>query len=1461
MDKYPRKLTFVIGIFVSGFFSGCSGNPLSVPLAPSDLQAVAASASQIALTWIDNSDSEDGFEIERKTGAEDAYRQVAIVKANETNYVDDGLIPATTYFYRVRAAGAGGISEYSNEATATTLASEAVDATPPQTSFGLGPLSLSNSTDARFGFTADEAGATFECRLDAGSWEVCASPEVYLGLSEGSHTFEVRARDTAGNIEETTASYTWTIDSLPPRTTITSAPSSLSNSTDARFEFTADEAGATFEYRLDAGSWEVCVSPEVYLGLSEGEHIFQARATDPAGNVEAMPPSYFWVIDTVPPITTLGSGPLSLSNSTDARFEFTADEAGVTFACRLDAGSWEVCASPRAYAGLSEGNHAFEVRAEDPAGNLEIDPPGYSWTIDVTLPIQTGWNPAPGGLLGTKSPEITFSLNEKGDCRWSLSDQAYGSMSGDCTGDGTTSIVCPTTGLSEGAEVVYIACRDLVGNADTGDSNRHLDYTVSGPPFQSGWNPPRGNAINTKSPTITFSLDENGDCRWSLSDQGYGSMSGDCTGDGTTSITCSTTGLSEGAEVVYIACRDLVGNADTVESNQHLNYTVDTVPPIQLGWNPPKGSYINTKSPVISFSLNENGDCRWSLSDQAYGSMSWDCTGDGTTSITCPTTGLSEGAEIVYIACRDLAGSMDTIATNQHINYTVDTTPPDTTITSKPPKFTHSPEASFGFSCNEGVCSFECRLDGAAFSPCSSPWAYSGLSEGVHAFEVRAGDLVGNVDPSPEASTWTILDTWVRKPTSISTSRTPAGRRSFAAVWTGTEMIVWGGSGGYGYFKSGGRFNPLTNNWAGINTTGPEIPSVREEFTAVWTGSEMIVWGGNPTWLRTGGRYNPVTDTWNPTNEANAPGGRDQHTAIWTGTEIIIWGGGNGYNNGKKYFPSTDTWQSISASGAPAGRFSHTAVWTGSEMIIWGGMYYDGSYHYLYNGGRYNPTGDSWQAVSNVNAPSARERHTAVWTGTEMIVWGGSCSGVSCWFNTGGRYSPAGNSWLYTSLTNAPSARSDHSAVWTGTEMIVWGGFGNGIDLGGRYNPANNSWAAINSTDPDTPVARWDHAAIWTGSKMIIWGGAIDTATETATGGMYDPSNDSWVATEITLPDTPTEREGHTAVWTGSEMIIWGGLGSNTGGRYNPGNDTWLATKINGSNTPTGRSYHTAVWTGTEMIVWGGNKRGSINTGEKYDPVTDTWMATDTADPDTPAPRQDHTAVWTGSEMIVWGGWESRYPYDHPDGARYDPATNSWQPMSPNGALSSLYNHTAVWTGSEMILWGGISGSDYINTGARYNPVTDAWQATTTTGPNTPSARTEHAAVWTGSEMIVWGGHYYDTSTHYLNTGGRYNPGTDSWETVNSTDPDTPTEREQHTAVWTGTEMIVWGGYNGAALNTGGRYNPVTDKWIASTNSGPNVPEGRYGHTAVWTGSGMIVWGGKFTNRTYTNTGGIYSPP
>jgi len=319
-------------------------------------------------------------------------------------------------------------------------------------------------------------------------------------------------------------------------------------------------------------------------------------------------------------------------------------------------------------------------------------------------------------------------------------------------------------------------------------------------------------------------------------------------------------------------------------------------------------------------------------------------------------------------------------------------------------------------------------------------------------------------------------------------------------------------------------------------------PMARDGQVGVWTGTDLLVWGGVLFRPETGGRYNPATDSWHPFSNANAPSWRTGHNLVWTGTELIVWGGWGGsytdnvFNTGGRYNPLTDRWTATSLVNAPTARSGATSVWTGSEMIVWGGG--DPGFTQLNTGGRYNPTTDSWTSTSLTNAPSPRTGHDVVWTGTEMIVWGG-INGFSE-VNTGARYNPSSNSWSTISTVGAPDPRTAFSAAWSGTEMIVWGGVNNGgfnhLNTGGRYNPVTNTWRATTVTN--APLARRAHAAVWTGSEMIVFGGCTnhDCSYQAGVGARYNPNIDNWTA--MSSVNAPSPRASVPAEWTGSDMIL-----------------------------------------------------------------------------------------------------------------------------------------------------------------------------------------------------------------------------------------------------------------------------------------------------------------------------------
>jgi N-acetylneuraminic acid mutarotase len=350
------------------------------------------------------------------------------------------------------------------------------------------------------------------------------------------------------------------------------------------------------------------------------------------------------------------------------------------------------------------------------------------------------------------------------------------------------------------------------------------------------------------------------------------------------------------------------------------------------------------------------------------------------------------------------------------------------------------------------------------------------------------------------------------------------------------------------------------------------VPDGRRLHTAVWTGSEMIVWGGVTVGgsTPTGGRYSPATNTWTPTSTGpGVPRARSSHTAVWTGASMVVWGGNaappgpnSAISSGARYDPSTDSWLPVSTSGAPSARFLHSATWTGSLMVVWGGSPATNT------GGRYNPSSDTWSATSTgAGVPAARQEHAAVLAFPDVIVWGGRDAGGNA-LNTGAKYSPASDTWTPATTTGAASARWGHAAIWTGSEMIVWGGRSNvgPLNTGGRWQASTNSWTAT-SLGSGLPTPRYDHSYVWTAGKLIVWGGL--GAGVTNTGASYDPPTDTWTQTSLGA-NVPAARQGATAVWTNNEMIVWGGLAAtalNTGGRYNPVSNTWVATST-GSYAP-----------------------------------------------------------------------------------------------------------------------------------------------------------------------------------------------------------------------------------------------------------------------------------------------------
>ncbi len=666
------------------------------------------------------------------------------------------------------------------------------------------------------------------------------------------------------------------------------------------------------------------------------------------------------------------------------------------------------------------------------------------------------------------------------------------------------------------------------------------------------------------------------------------------------------------------------------------------------------------------------------------------------------------------------------------------------------------------------------------------------------------------------------------------------------AVWTGAEMLVWGGSAGFER-GSGWGYDPATDTWRQLSLEG--APSPRNRHAAVWTGREMIVWGGSGTetlYLGDGARYDPVGDSWTPVSSEQAPAPRYDHVAVWTGREMIVWGGdeqGVGdARSGGRYDPATDTWRPTSTEGAPLGS-RRAAAWTGRWMIVWPGIASRPSL--------YDPSTDTWTRGTDQGAPDRRLGPVSAWTGTCFAVWGGSLpfgDGVH-YYGDGGCYVPDEDRWEPMASGGAPSPRDRSAAAWTGDRLVVWGGRGpDGRSLGdgAAWIAAENRWETLSGVA--APAPRYEHAAVWTGREAIFWGGRGETGEALRSGGRYDPGSDSWVPTADTSP-APRGRRSFASVWTGEEFIVWGGRNQRTvlgdGAAWDPATAEWRPLPP-GPGVPCPRWDHRAVWTGREVIFWGGTdgtvaeSASALGDGSCWDPVTRQWRPVSVLG--APPPRFGFSAVWSGREMIVWGGEDFSRTLDA--GGRYDPRTDSWIPMAANPiAPKGARGHGAAWLDGWMVTWGGEYWNEhgatyeYVERGSRYDPAGDRWEPISTDGA--PALRVDVRATPVGEEIVFWGG--WDYSSGSLDTGGRYDPHTDSWRPMSTLDA--PGGRYDHVQVWNGRRLLVWAGYDGLVpLRSGGTYDPETDEWEAIPTEG--APAAAYRGGGAWTGELFLAWGG-----------------
>ncbi|HWB57305.1 MAG TPA: Ig-like domain-containing protein [Gaiellaceae bacterium] len=545
----------------------------------------------------------------------------------------------------------------SNEATYGSGAVVKVDLDEPQTAIDSAPSDPSADVSPSFAFSSNETGTTFECRLDSGSWTACTSPEPVGPLTDGSHDFEVRATDSAGNTDPTPASYTWTVDTAAPQTTIVLVPADPSNDDAPTFEFESDEPGSGFECRVDAGPWTPCTSPEVAGLLADGGHTFQVRAIDGAGNADPTPASYTWTVDTAAPDTTFTTVPGSPSNDPSPSFEFDSSEPGSTFECRLDGSiDWDPCASPAPVGPLADGSHTFDVRATDPAGNTDGTPASHTWTVDTGAPPVTITQPSGFVNASDADPYTVRATSPDADVAsvelFSCSNASAGCAAGSWISLGTDSTAPFEASWPvdpDGNRALRAEATDTASNVDSAVVDVTIDRTVPDTTIDSAPSDPSADA----SPSFDFSSNEAG-------------TTFECRLDAGAWTACASpeaySGLADGSHTFRARATDGAGNTDATPAVH--SWTVDTAAPQTTIDSAPSDPSSNA-APAFDFSSSEPGS-------------TFECRLDAGAWTACASpeaySGLADGNHTFSVRAIDAAGNTD--PTPDSHAWTIDATPP-----------------------------------------------------------------------------------------------------------------------------------------------------------------------------------------------------------------------------------------------------------------------------------------------------------------------------------------------------------------------------------------------------------------------------------------------------------------------------------------------------------------------------------------------------------------------------------------------------------------------------------------------------------------------------------------------------------------------------------------------------------------------------------------------------------------
>lgn len=683
------------------------------------------------------------------------------------------------------------VSTYSTRLTASQVRSHflaGTDNTAPgltassTPAFAVNGMNYTSSASAAFTFGATGSTAV-ACDVDGTAVaNPCASPQALSGLADGAHHFTVTAGDDAGNMHS--IRYDWTVDTLPPDTAFAGGPPNPSSNASPTFGFTQTDANpGSFECSVDGGAYVACTSGQAFGPLGNGVHTIDVRAIDLAGNVDATPVHYGWVIDSAAPAVTVSTSPTDPTGTAGAiTVTFGAKDGagtGVDVATgsytreigTLAGGACSAWGAPQTITGsvvssttyteagpLATGCYRYAYSVADAAGNSGTG--STVLRVDRTAPTGTITAPAPGSLL---RQTVALESSDAADAQLSVASVRFEAHRvggaggfqpiGTSTAGPSFGVAWNTRNVSDGQYELRAVVTDTAGNDATSATVAvTVDNTPPSLTLTSG--PADGSGTTSASASFGWTTEAGATVQWQFDSGATG-----------TADPATVSGLSEGPHTFTITAVDAAGNPTPLTRS----WTVDTTAPTGTLVSPASGNVL--ASPigfdvsaadnfgVVSVATIEGATTRATLHLAAGTSLNGMWTGSW--------GGIAPGTHTVSIVITDLGGNtkqIPLVVTVPAPAAVVPAGPLDVTPPTAPQNFLGNVEGASDLVLywdpardNTGVADYGFWVNGTwvrNYGSSEFQATVGGFGVGdTRTFQVNAIDAAGNVGPFAPALT------------------------------------------------------------------------------------------------------------------------------------------------------------------------------------------------------------------------------------------------------------------------------------------------------------------------------------------------------------------------------------------------------------------------------------------------------------------------------------------------------------------------------------------------------------------------------------------------------------------------------------------------------------------------------------------------------------------------------------